>query len=235
MNNPQIPISFNGVAMPDMPGSMVTQPGFMNGPNHLLPLQNNHLGIPHLGSLCPPMPQQANPHVRFGPQGNVSNMNSVSGFPVRGQAAFGHNNLPNLPQFNQNVGLPFAQFCMPNPLQNMNQFVAMQTPQMPNHQNAFGPQAGVIHNPGFNSHIGNMNHYQYNQILQHNLSLPAATSQLQSNLATTVSNPIQTQQTSNLQASVFMGTQVFFFSFDSSISVNHGMLHYHSHYNLCSL
>lgn len=207
MNNPQIPIPFNGVAVPNMPGSMVTQPGFMNGPNHLLPLQNNHLGMPHLGSLCPPMPQQANPHVRFGPQGNVSNMNSVSGFPVRGQAAFGHNNLPNLPQFNQNVGLPFAQFCMPNPLQNMNQFVAMQTPQMPNHQNAFGPQAGVIHNPGFNSHIGNMNHYQYNQILQHNLSLPAATSQLQSNLSTTVSNPIQIEQTSNLQASVFMGTQ----------------------------
>lgn len=230
MNNPQIPIPFsnnssnymnNGVAMP-VP-NMVTQPGFMNGPNHLLPSPNNHLGMPHLGSLGP-MHQQGKPHVGFGPQSGVSNMNSGTAFPVPGQA-FGQNNLSNLPQFNQNAGSQFGQFCLPNhTMQNMNQFVPMQMPNLPQFvpPNGFGvmgqaPQATALQNPSFNSHFSNVSHY--NQILpqvnqnQHNFPLPiAAPQQMQANSSTIVSNSFQTEQSNDLQPPMFMGTQVSFFS-----------------------
>lgn len=103
------------------------------------PLQNSHLGMPHLGS------QPGQSHVGFSPQNKVSTMNPVQGFPLNGQfcnmaqnpnqvnvsqPAFVHNMQNSNQQLNQNMGFPNGQFCMPNMLQNMNQF--MPTLQMPN-------------------------------------------------------------------------------------------------------
>ncbi|KAK9283033.1 hypothetical protein L1049_011261 [Liquidambar formosana] len=147
--NPQFSIPFydhnthlnNGhaVAMNNMPPS-VTPPGFnMNFPNLLLPLQNNHLGMPHLGSTAVAShPGQG--QVGFAPH----HMNTLMTFPMHkpfcnlaqnlnqfnqsqppGQL-FAHNS-PNIPQnFNQNMGALNGQFCWQNPMQNMNQLVPVQ-------------------------------------------------------------------------------------------------------------
>ncbi|KAM6600422.1 hypothetical protein CsatA_020031 [Cannabis sativa] len=223
LNNSQIPNPFGSPCMPNAPTSMATQPGFMNAPNNRFPSQNNLMGAPHLGNPNGPLPQQGNPQVGFGPQIGVNHMNSIATFPIRGQG-FQPGNMSNLPHFNQNMGLPFGQFCMPNHLQNMNQFLPMQM-QMQNlsqfvPQNTYGVmnqalQPTIPQNPAFlaSPQFGNMH---YNQIVpqvnqnQHNLSLPVmdvntlkpspvANQQLQGNL------PIE--QTNNVQASGFMGTQ----------------------------
>lgn len=139
MNNAQIqgPSSNSNAHMnPNMRPSM-TQPGFMNVHNHVIPLQNNHLGMPHLGS------QQGLSHVGFGSQNSVCNMNPAAGFPVNGQfynlmqnanpvnashPPFVHN-LPNLHQkLNQNMGLLNGQYGFPNMLQNVNQLMPLQMP-----------------------------------------------------------------------------------------------------------
>ncbi|KAG6680529.1 hypothetical protein I3842_13G047100 [Carya illinoinensis] len=139
MNNAQIqvpPSNSNAHLNPNMRPS-ITQPGFMNVPNHVLPLQNNHLGMPHLGS------QQGLSHVGFGSQNSVCNMNPVAGFAVNGQFCnlmqntnqvnasqppFVHN-FPNLhQQLNQNMGLLNGQYGFPNMLQNVNQLVPLQMP-----------------------------------------------------------------------------------------------------------
>nr|XP_023889035.1 uncharacterized protein LOC112001100 isoform X2 [Quercus suber] len=91
-NNPQIQAPFNNSNM----RPSINRPGFMNPP-----LQNSHLGMPHLGS------QPGQSHVGYSPQNKNSNQ-----------------------QLNQNMSFPNGQFCMPNMLQNMNQF--MPTLQMPN-------------------------------------------------------------------------------------------------------
>lgn len=230
LNNSQIPIPLSNSNMPNVPTSMATQPGFMNGPNNFIPLQNNHLGMPHLGNINGPVPQPGKPHVGFDPQTNVSNMNSMATFPIHGQG-FGLSNSPQM-QFNQNVGLPFGQFCMPGQLQNMNQFLPLQLQNLSQFvpQNAFGVlnqalQAALPQNPAFlmNPQFGNMN---YNQIVQqvnqnqHNLPLPGmdvntlkplpvVSQQLQGNS----SAAIQTEQINNLQPSGFMGTPVYFYIF----------------------
>ncbi|GLT62193.1 hypothetical protein SLA2020_348490 [Shorea laevis] len=85
----------------------ITQPGFVNGPSHLLPLQNNHLGMTRLGS------QPGQSHLGLGPQNSPP---------------FVHN-FPNLPQqLNQNMVLPNGQYGFPNMFQNMNQLVPLQMP-----------------------------------------------------------------------------------------------------------
>lgn len=115
----------------------ITQPGFVNGPSHLLPLQNNHLGMTRLGS------QPGQSHLGLGPQNSVCNMNTVAGFLGNGQFCnlaqnanqvnvsqppFVHN-FPNLPQqLNQNMVLPNGQYGFPNMFQNMNQLVPLQMP-----------------------------------------------------------------------------------------------------------
>ena len=227
LNNSQIPTPFSNSNMPNVPTSMATQPGFMNGPNNLYPLQNNQPGMPHFGNLNGIVPQPGKTHVGFGPQSSVSSMNSISTFPIRGQG-FGHSTLSNLLQFNQNVGLPFGQFCTPNHLQNMNQFLSMQMQNLSQFvsQNAFGAlnqavQATVHQNHTFlvNPQFGNVH---YNQIVeqlnqnQHNLPIPGmdvntlkpspiASQQLQGNPSTI----IQTDQSHNPQSG-FMGKQVHF-------------------------
>ncbi|XP_062091634.1 uncharacterized protein LOC133797668 isoform X2 [Humulus lupulus] len=229
LNNAQIPNPFNSSCIPNGPTSMATQPGFMNAPNNHYPSQNNHLGAPQSGNPNGPLPQQGNPHVGFGPQSSVNHMNSLATFPIRGQG-FAPGNMSNLPHFSQNMGLPFGQFCMPNHLQNMNQFLPMQMQmqmQMQNlsqfvPQNTYGVmnqalQPTIPQNPAFltSPQYGNMH---YNQIVQqvnqnqHNLSLPVmdvntlkpppvANQQLQGNSSM--------EQTNNLQSpgSGFKGTQ----------------------------
>ncbi|PON66866.1 hypothetical protein PanWU01x14_106520 [Parasponia andersonii] len=220
LNNSQVPIPFSNSSMPNVPTSMAPPPGFMTGPNNFYPLQNNHLG-----TLNGPVPQPGKPHLGFGPQSSVNNINSIPTFPIHGQG-FGHSNLSNLPQFNQNVGLTFGQFCMPNHLQSTNQFLPMQIQNLPQFvpQNAFGVlsqafQATVPQNPAFlgNPQFGtiNCNHIQHqsNQN-QHIFPLPgidvntlkpspAASRQLQGNSSTN----IQPELTINLQPPGFMGTQ----------------------------
>ncbi|XP_048326431.2 uncharacterized protein LOC107412948 isoform X2 [Ziziphus jujuba] len=254
--NPQFPIPFSnsgnflsnghGVPMTNVPPSMVTQPGFMNAQNHLLPLQNSNLGMPYLASSGP-IPQMGQPHVGFGSQGSVNNMNSVGSFPFRGQVcnlaqqgnpspspgqAFG-NNLLNLPQqLNQSMGLPFAQLCMPNQFQNINQFLPMQMSnpsQFVPRNNAFGflnqaSQATVPHNPTFlaNSQFGNVQSNQVGQQdnqNQHNLHPPTVdvnawrpsqvgTQQWQGNSSTpNIPSSIQPDKTDNLQPSAVKGSQ----------------------------
>ncbi|KAH7536826.1 hypothetical protein FEM48_Zijuj03G0027600 [Ziziphus jujuba var. spinosa] len=254
--NPQIPIPFSnsgnflsnghGVPMTNVPPSMVTQPGFMNAQNHLLPLQNSNLGMPYLASSGP-IPQMGQPHVGFGSQGSVNNMNSVGSFPFRGQVcnlaqqgnpspspgqAFG-NNLLNLPQqLNQSMGLPFAQLCMPNQFQNINQFLPMQMSnpsQFVPRYNAFGflnqaSQATVPQNPTFlaNSQFGNVQSNQVGQQdnqNQHNLHPPTVdvnawrpsqvgTQQWQGNSSTpNIPSSIQPDKTDNLQPSAVKGFQ----------------------------
>ena len=127
-NNPQTQVPFNNSNM----RPSINRPGFMNPP-----LQNSHLGMPHLGS------QPGQSHVGFSPQNKVCNMNPVQGFPVNGQfcnmaqnpnqvnvsqPAFVHNMQNSNQQLNQNMGFPNGQFCMPNMLQNMNQFMPLQMP-----------------------------------------------------------------------------------------------------------
>lgn len=112
-------------------------PGFMNAPPHLLPFQNSHMGMPRLGS------QPAQSHMGFGPRNSVNNMTTVPGFPSNGQFCnmaqnpnqvnvsrppFVHNMQNSAQQFNQNMGFQNGQFCMPNMLQNMNQFMPFQMP-----------------------------------------------------------------------------------------------------------
>ncbi|XP_050281060.1 uncharacterized protein LOC126721962 [Quercus robur] len=192
-NNPQVQVPFNNSNM----RPSINRPGFMNPP-----LQNSHLGMPHLGS------QPSQSHVGFSAQNNVSNMNPVQGFPVNGQfcnmaqnpnqvnvsqPAFVHNMQSSNQQLNQNMGFPNGQFCMPNMLQNMNQF--MPTLQMPNSSQvvSYGipfcppymgvpnqaPRATVPQNPTFfaNSQFGlghcNQVRQQVNQN-QQNLVPPTA-------------------------------------------------------------
>jgi len=115
----------------------ITQPGFVNGPTHLLPFQNTHLGMTHLGS------QPGQSLLGIGPQNSVCNRNTVAGFLGHGQFSnlaqnanqvnvsqppFVHN-FPNLPQqLNQNMVLPNGQYGFPNMFQNMNQLVPLQMP-----------------------------------------------------------------------------------------------------------
>ncbi|XP_020414097.1 uncharacterized protein LOC18786222 isoform X2 [Prunus persica] len=213
IKNNQVPIPFSnanahlsnghGGAMPNMPPSMIAQPNFMGVPNNLHPMQSNHLGMPQFGSVGPTS-QPGQPHVGFfGSQNNAHSMNSVASFPLHGQFCnlvqnvnqavssqppgqlLGHN-LLNLPQqINQNMGLPYGQFCLPNPLQNMNQFVQMQmhNPSQLGPNYAFAglnqaPQATVSQNsPFFATHqFGNVHSNQAGQQVnqnQQNLVLPA--------------------------------------------------------------
>ncbi|PON59141.1 hypothetical protein TorRG33x02_289020 [Trema orientale] len=225
LNNSQVPIPFSNSSMPNVPTSMAPPPGFMNGPNNFYPLQNNHLGAPHLGNLNGPVPQPGKPHLGFGPQSSVNNINSIATFPIHGQG-FGHSNLSNLPQFNQNVGLIFGQICMPNHLQSTNQYLPMQMQNLSQFvpQNAFGVlsqalQPTVPQNPAFlaNPQFGTIQYNQIQQLInhnQHNFPLPGmdvttlkpspiASRQLQGNSSTI----IQTEQTNILQPPGFMGTQ----------------------------
>uniref|UniRef100_A0A5B7AD80 FMR1-interacting protein 1 conserved domain-containing protein n=1 Tax=Davidia involucrata TaxID=16924 RepID=A0A5B7AD80_DAVIN len=124
-NNSHTHLSNGTVAMPN---SLVSTPSpcFMNAPNHL-PLQN---GVPLLGVMSHP----GQCHGVFSHQ----NLNPISTFPVQSMNGmnpsqpsgqlFAHNST-NLPQyFNQNAGLPNGQFCLQNPMQNLNQFVQMHLP-----------------------------------------------------------------------------------------------------------
>ena len=135
INNPQIQVPFNNSNPHSNPN--MRPPGFMNAPPHLLPFQNSHMGMPHLGS------QPAQSHMGFGPQNSVSNMTPVPGFPSNGQFCnmaqnpnqvnvsqppFVHNMQNSAQQFNQNMGFQNGRFCMPNMLQNMNQFMPFQMP-----------------------------------------------------------------------------------------------------------
>lgn len=213
IKNNQVPIPFSnanahlsnghGGAMPNMPPSMIAQPNFMGVPNNLHPMQSNHLGMPQFGSVGPTS-QPGQPQVGFfGSQNNAHSMNSVASFPLHGQFCnlvqnvnqavssqppgqlLGHN-LLNLPQqINQNMGLPYGQFCLPNPLQNMNQFVQMQmhNPSQLGPNYAFAglnqaPQATVSQNsPFFATHqFGNVHSNQAGQQVnqnQQNSVLPA--------------------------------------------------------------
>lgn len=211
IKNNQVPIPFSnanahlsnghGGAMPNMPPSMIAQPNFMGVPNNLHPMQSNHLGMPQFGSVGPTS-QPGQPHVGFfGSQNNAHSMNSVASFPLHGQFCnlvqnvnqavssqppgqlLGHN-LLNLPQqINQNMGLPYGQFCLPNPLQNMNQFVQMQmhNPSQLGPNYAFAglnqaPQATVSQNsPFFATHQFDNVHSNQAGVNQNqqNLVLPA--------------------------------------------------------------
>ncbi|BFG20819.1 hypothetical protein CerSpe_070910 [Prunus speciosa] len=213
IKNNQVPIPFSnanahlsnghGGAMPNMPPSMIAQPNFMGVPNNLHPMQSNHLGVPQFGSVGPTS-QPGQPHVGFfGSQNNAHGMNSFASFPLHGQFCnlvqnvnqavssqspgqlLGHNLLKLPQQINQNMGLPYGQFCLPNPLQNMNQFVQMQmhNPSQLGPNYAFAglnqaPQATVSQNsPFFPTHqFGNGHSNQAGQQVnqnQQNLALPA--------------------------------------------------------------
>ncbi|XP_075646257.1 uncharacterized protein LOC142617337 isoform X2 [Castanea sativa] len=237
-NNPQIQVPFNNSnahSNPNMRPS-INRPGFMNPP-----LQSSHLGMPHLGS------QPGQSHVGFSSQNKVCNMNPVQGFPVNGQfcnmaqnpnqanvsqPAFVHNMQNSNQQLNQNMGFPNGQFCMPNMLQNMNQFMPL---QMPNSSQVISygvpicppymgvpnqaPRATVPQNPTFfaNSQFGLGHCNQVNQN-QQNLVPPTANAnalkpspfaaqQLQGGNLPGLSNhcSVQPQDTKNYQASVFTG------------------------------
>ncbi|KAF3434339.1 hypothetical protein FNV43_RR25442 [Rhamnella rubrinervis] len=192
-SNPHIPIPFSnssnflsnghGMPMPNVPPSMVNQPGYTNAPNPLHLLQNNHLGRPQLGSVGH-IPQPGQPHVN-----NMNNMNSVAAYPVRGQVcnmvqnvnqvnpsqfpgqAFGHN-MSNLPQ-QLNQSMPFGQFCMPN----VDQLLALQllnaSQFVPNNTFGFMNQASqgtIPQNTTFsaNPQFGNVQCNQVGQQLNQN-------------------------------------------------------------------
>ncbi|KAL4599300.1 hypothetical protein ACB092_11G117300 [Castanea dentata] len=239
-NNPQIQVPFNNSNAHSNPNmrSSINRPGFMNPP-----LQSSHLGMPHLGS------QPGQSHVGFSSQNKVCNMNPVQGFPVNGQfcnmvqnpnqanvsqPAFVHNMQNSNQQLNQNMGFPNGQFCMPNMLQNMNQFMPLQMPNssqvvsygvpicppymgVPNQAS----RATVPQNPTFfaNSQFGLGHCNQVNQN-QQNLVPPTANAnalkpspfaaqQLQGGNLPALSNhcSVQPQDTKNYQASVFTGVQ----------------------------
>jgi hypothetical protein len=171
MSNAQSQLLFsnpNAHLNPNVRPSM-TQPGFVNGPSHLLSLQNTHIGMSRMGS------QTGQSHLGLGPHNSVSNMNTVAGFPGNGQFCnlaqngnqvnvsqppFVHN-FPNLPQqLNQNMVLPNGQYGFPNMFQNMSQLVPMQMP-ISSQAGPYGippylmgglnqpPQATVPQNPTF--------------------------------------------------------------------------------------
>ncbi|KAM1941284.1 hypothetical protein ACFX13_028877 [Malus domestica] len=189
IRNPQIPVQFSNS------NSMIAQPNFMNLPNNLLPMQNNHLGMPQFGSVGPTS-QPGQPNVGFfGSQSNGQGMNSVGQFcnlvqqvnqlmssQVPGQI-FGHNMLNLQQQMNPNMGLPYGQFCLPNSMQNMNQFVPMQmqNPSQVRPNYAFqgsnqAPRATMSQNvPLFANNQANLHSNQAGQQAnqnQQNLGLP---------------------------------------------------------------
>ncbi|KAM4071752.1 hypothetical protein ACJW30_11G082000 [Castanea mollissima] len=213
-NSPQIQVPFNNSnahSNPNMRPS-INRPGFMNPP-----LQSSHLGMSHLGS------QPGQSHVGFSPQNKVCNMNLVQGFPVNGQfcnmaqnpnqanvsqPTFVHNMQNSNQQLNQNMGFPNGQFCMPNMLQNMNQFMPL---QMPNSSQVISygvpicppymgvpnqaPRATVPQNPTF--------------FANSQFALGHCNQQLQGGNLPALSNhcSVQPQDTKNYQASVFTGVQ----------------------------
>lgn len=242
MNGSQFGNCFtNGVATPNNPTSMINQPGFMNVPNNFIPMQNNYLGMPQLGNHL----------MGFGPQNSVNNLNSAATFPVSGQLtnlvqnfnqvrsshlpgqAFGQNGL-NLPhQVNQSFGFPFGQLCLPNPLQNMNQYLPMQmsNPSQFVPQQAVGAfnQAPQTRGPGNPVFLGSQQfgNAHFNQVRpqvnqnQHNIHPPVmdvnsmksttASTQHFGNLSTTSTSSNQPVQSNSndWQPSAFMSSKVY--------------------------
>ncbi|KAM1018498.1 hypothetical protein ACFX2C_040122 [Malus domestica] len=182
IRNPQIPVQFSNS------NSMIALPNFMNLPNNLLPMQNNHLGMPQFGSIGPTS-QPGQPNVGFfGSQGMpqfcnlVQQVNQLMSSQVPGQI-FGHNMLNLQQQMNQNMGLPYGQFCLPNSMQNMNQFVPMQMQNPPQVRPNYGfpvsnqaPQTTMSQNvPLFANNRANLHSNQAGQQVnqnQQNLGLP---------------------------------------------------------------
>ncbi|CAL0326400.1 unnamed protein product [Lupinus luteus] len=148
--------------MPFMPN--MQQP-FMNGANHMIPLQNNnHMHFQQGQSLVGLGPQ--NPMVPL--QGQVMhNATQMNLAQVQSQilAQGILNMLQQQPNLNMNMNMPNGQFCAPYPVQNMNQRLPMQMANptqvvpygmRPGPHPMFGftnqmPQAMVPQNPMFSA------------------------------------------------------------------------------------
>ncbi|XP_057980890.1 uncharacterized protein LOC131166391 isoform X2 [Malania oleifera] len=152
-NNPHIATPFNNSNTHFIPGNPpgavpniqppIARPCYMNVPSHVLQQQNNYSTMPLLGSVGSTI-HTVQCHGGFGPQNSAPILNPVGTFPM--QQPFS-NFVPNLNQINQsqtpgqlfvynsmnlaqnfNPSLPNGQFCLQNPMQNMNQLLPMQVP-----------------------------------------------------------------------------------------------------------
>ncbi|CAJ1972707.1 unnamed protein product [Sphenostylis stenocarpa] len=153
---------------------------FMNAANHNhFPLQNNHMHLPHMGL---PGHQQGQPLVGgLGPQNSVGNPNYTNPmYPVQGQVMqnaaaplnlsqfqgqmLAHSILNMLQQPNMNMSMPNSQFCVPYPMQNVNQQFPI---QMPN------PSQGVPYgmHPGLHPMFGFPNQVPQNSLFSANPQL----------------------------------------------------------------
>lgn len=101
-----------------------------NAPNHLLALQCNQLALQQL--------------MGFGSQNNAQALNAVPGqFFNMGQSS---NPLNMFQALTGNMFLPNSHFCMPNPMQNVNQLLSMQmsnSSQVPRHNGPLFPNPAM--------------------------------------------------------------------------------------------
>ena len=177
----------------------------------LLPLQNNHLGMPHLGSSQSHMGS-------FNPQNCVQNL-GPGAFPSNlGQPAnlFGPNsvNLPGnfqfcLPNMNQNFPMSMPNLNQVSPYNVLQQLVQALGPQNP----SFMPNQQFV--PMCVNGVGENVHQDNNKLgppaMGSNASKqpPVGTQQLQRNWSAMAATSVQPQQNwKNQQPSNFMKSQV---------------------------